>query len=89
MDAWMVLCSWVDVEQSTEFAEPPSEFFEQRQDNHEEGKYNMNNTYHSNSLHVHLNLCTYKVYLATILSSILTFWDALGYVMLVAASTLS
>ena len=44
VDVCMVLCSRIDVEQSAEFAEPPPEFFEQQQDNPEEGKYNMNNT---------------------------------------------
>ncbi|WVZ72036.1 hypothetical protein U9M48_020555 [Paspalum notatum var. saurae] len=31
-------CPWFDVDQSVEFAEPPPEFFEQQQDNLEEGK---------------------------------------------------
>ena len=33
------MCSWVDVEQSTEQ-------FEQQPEQYEEGKYNMNTTYH-------------------------------------------
>ena len=43
------MCSWVDVDPSEEpqyqYQEPSSELFEQ-QEQFEEGKYNMNNTYH-------------------------------------------
>ena len=51
------MCSWVDVDPSEEtqyqypeehqyqYQEPSSEQFEQ-QEQYEEGKYNMNNTYH-------------------------------------------
>ena len=43
------MCSWVDVELPEEtqyqYQEPSLEQFEQ-QENFEEGKYNMNNTYH-------------------------------------------
>ena len=45
------MCSWVDVELPEEhqyqyqYQEPSSEQFEQ-QEKFEEGKYNMNNTYH-------------------------------------------
>ena len=48
---WIVLamCSWVDVDPSEEpqyqYQEQSSEQFEQ-QEQFEEGKYNMNNTYH-------------------------------------------
>ena len=39
------MCSWVDVDPSEEDQEPSSEQFEQ-QENFEEGKNNMNTTYH-------------------------------------------
>ena len=43
------MCSWVDVDPSEEpqyqYQEPSSKQFEQ-QEQFEEGKYNMNNTYH-------------------------------------------
>ena len=42
---FLALCSWVDIDPSEEYQEPSSEQFEQ-QENFEEGKYNMNNTYH-------------------------------------------
>ena len=48
---FLAMCSWVDVELPEElqyqYSEqpPPSEQFEQ-QEQFEEGKYNMNNTYH-------------------------------------------
>ena len=48
---FLAMCSWVDVElpEETQYQyteQPPSsEQFEQ-QENFEEGKYNMNNTYH-------------------------------------------
>ena len=41
----LALRSLVDVDPSEEYQEPSSEQFEQ-QENFEEGKYNMNNTYH-------------------------------------------
>ena len=46
----LAMCSWVDVDPSEEPQyqypeQPSSEQFEQ-QDQFEEGKYNMNNTYH-------------------------------------------
>ena len=44
------MCSWVDVDPSEEpqyqYQEPSSYQFEQQQEKYEEGKYNMNNTYH-------------------------------------------
>ena len=45
------MCSWVDVDPSEEpqyqyQEQPSSEHFEQQQEQYEEGKYNMNNTYH-------------------------------------------
>ena len=47
LDLFLALQSWVDVDPSEEYQEPSSslEKFEQ-QENFEEGKYNMNNTYH-------------------------------------------
>ena len=49
---FLAMCSWVDVElleehqyQYTEQT-PSSEQFEQQQEQFEEGKYNMNTTYH-------------------------------------------
>ena len=45
LDLVLALRSWVDVDPS-EYQEPPSaETFEQQED-FEEGKYNMNTTYH-------------------------------------------
>ena len=47
---FMAMCSWVDVELPEEHQyqsqEPSSEQFEQQQEQYEEGKYNMNTTYH-------------------------------------------
>ena len=45
------MCSWVDVDPSEEPQyqypeQPSSEHFEQQQEQYEEGKYNMNTTYH-------------------------------------------
>ena len=46
------MCSWVDVDPSEEpqyqYPEqyPSSDQFEQQPEQYEEGKYNMNNTYH-------------------------------------------
>ena len=45
------MCSWVDGNPSEEPQyqypeQPSSEHFEQQQEQYEEGKYNMNNTYH-------------------------------------------
>ena len=46
------MCSWVDVELPEELQyqypeqHPSSDQFEQQQEQFEEGKYNMNNTYH-------------------------------------------
>ena len=44
------MCSWVDVELPEEpqyqYQELSSEQFEQQHEQFEEGKYNMNNTYH-------------------------------------------
>ena len=45
LDLFLALRSWVDVDPSEEYHESPSEQFE-KQKNFEEGKYNMNNTYH-------------------------------------------
>ena len=45
------MCSWVDVDPSEEprykyLEQPSSEQIEQQQEQFEEGKYNMNTTYH-------------------------------------------
>ena len=47
----LAMCSWVDGDPSEEpqyqyLEQPSSNQFEQRQEQYEEGKYNMNNTYH-------------------------------------------
>ena len=47
------MCSWVDAdpveEPQYQYPEQPSsDQFEQQQEQYEEGKYNMNNTYHFN-----------------------------------------
>ena len=46
---FLAMCSWVDIELPEEhqyqYQEPSSEQFEQ-QEQFEEGRYNMNNTYH-------------------------------------------
>ena len=50
LDFVLALRSWVDVDPSEEYQypeQPPfSQQFEQQQENFEEGKYNMNTTYH-------------------------------------------
>ena len=47
---FLAMRSWVDVDPSEEYQypeQPPSaQQFKQQQENFEEGKYNMNNTYH-------------------------------------------
>ena len=49
---FLAMCSWVDIELPEEhqyqYSEQPpsSEQFEQQQEKFEEGKYNMNTTYH-------------------------------------------
>ena len=49
LDLFSAMCSWVDVDPSEEYQyseqTPSSEKFEQ-QEQFEEGKYNMNTTYH-------------------------------------------
>ena len=42
LDFVLVLWSWVDVEQSEEYQEPPSAGHFEQQEQFEEGKYNMN-----------------------------------------------
>jgi hypothetical protein len=60
--------SWVDVEPSEEYQEPPSsEPFEQQQENFEEGKYNMNILSLLNTIsYCILILYAYKDFLATL-----------------------
>ena len=48
---FLAMCSWLDIDPSEEPQyqypeQPSSEQFEQQQEQFEEGKYNMNNTYH-------------------------------------------
>ena len=46
---FLAMCSWVDVDPSEEYQypeQPSSDQFEHQQEQFEEGKYNMNNTYH-------------------------------------------
>ena len=48
---FLAMCSWVDVELLEEPQyqypeQPSSDQFEQQQEQYEESKYNMNNTYH-------------------------------------------
>ena len=48
---FLAMCSWVDVDPSEEPQypypeQPSSDQFEQQQEQYEEGKYNMNTTYH-------------------------------------------
>ena len=48
---FLAMCSWVDVELPEEPQyqypeQPSSDQFEQQQEQYEEGKYNMNTTYH-------------------------------------------
>ena len=49
LDLFLVLRSWVDVDPSEEYQypeQPPSSKQFEQQEQFEEGKYNMNNTYH-------------------------------------------
>ena len=46
LDFVWALRSRVDVEQSEEYQEPPSAGHFEQQEQFEDGKYNMNNTYH-------------------------------------------
>ena len=59
---FLAMCSWVDVDPSEEpqyqyLEQPSSEQFEQQQEQFEEGKYNMNNTYHFKYIFIlHFNI---------------------------------
>ena len=59
---FLAMCSWVDVDPSEEpqyqYPEhPSSNQFEQQQERFEEGKYNMNNTYHFKYIFIlHFNI---------------------------------
>ena len=71
------MCSWVDVDPSEEpqyqYQEPSSEQFEQ-QEQFEEGKYNMNTTYHFKyNFILHLILYAYKDCSSHFISFISTF----------------
>ena len=46
LDFVLALRSWVDVEQLEEYQEPSSIGHFEHQEHFEEGKYNMNTTYH-------------------------------------------
>ena len=46
LDLVLALRSWVDVDPSEEYQEPASAGHFEQQEHFEEGKYNMNNTYH-------------------------------------------
>ena len=46
LDLVLALRSWVDVDPSEEYQEPPSAGHFEQQEQFEEGKYNMNTTYH-------------------------------------------
>ena len=46
LDFVLALRSWIDVEQSEEYQEPPSAGHFEQQEQFEEGKYNMNKTHH-------------------------------------------
>ena len=57
------MCSWVDVDPSEEpqyqypEQQPSSDQFEQQQEQYEEGKYNMNTTYHFKYIFIlHFNI---------------------------------
>ena len=43
---FLAMCSWVDVDPSEEYQEPSSAGHFEQQEQFEEGKYNMNTTYH-------------------------------------------
>ena len=59
---FLAMCSWVDVDPSEEPQyqypeQPSSEHFEQQQEQYEEGKYNMNTTYHFKYIFIlHFNI---------------------------------
>ena len=59
---FLAMCSWVDVELPEEPQyqypeQPSSDQFEQQQEQFEEGKYNMNNTYHFKYIFIlHFNI---------------------------------
>ena len=46
LDLVLALRSWVDVDPLEEYQEPPSVGHFEQQEHFEEGKYNMNTTYH-------------------------------------------
>ena len=77
----LAMCSWVDVDPSEEYQEPSSEQFEQ-QENFEEGKYNMNNTYHFKYIFI---LYAYKDFPSHFISFIYVPWVVFWLVVLGAA----
>ena len=46
LDLVLALRSWVDVDSTEEYQEPPSAKHFEQKEHFEEGKYNMNTTYH-------------------------------------------
>ena len=87
----LAMCSWVDVEQPEEPQyqypeQPSSEHFEQQQEQYEEGKYNMNTTYHLITFsYCILILYAYKDFPSHFISFIYILWVAFWLVMLGAA----
>ena len=86
LDLVLALWSWVDVDPSEEYQEPPSaEAFEQ-QENFEEGKYNMNILSLLNTISYYiLILYAYKDFPRHFISFIYIPWVAFWLVVLGAA----
>ena len=79
----MAICSWVDVDPSEE---PQYQYPEQQQEQYEEGKYNMNNTYHFKYIsYCILILYAYKDIPSHFVSFIYILWVAFWLVVLGAA----
>ena len=82
------MCLWVDAdpveEPQYQYPEQPSsDQFEQQQEQYEEGKYNMNNTYHFKYIFIlHLILYAYKDFLATLYPLYMSFGVAFWLVVL-------
>ena len=76
---FLAMCSWEDVELPEEPQyqypeQPTSDQFEQQQEQYEEGKYNMNTTYHFKyNFILHLILYAYKDFLATLYPLYISF----------------
>ena len=81
------MCSWVDVELPEEPQyqypeQPSSDHFEQQQEQYEEGKYNMNTTYH---FKYNFIMYAYKDFPSYFISFIYILWVAFWLVVLGAA----